>query len=78
MKEFFRIETKYQFCIFDLTTVFTILNVVLIIMGFKFAPIFGIINCFIIEILNCREHGMINAHVTQIALLVLNFYFLFA
>lgn len=76
MKKFFGIETKYQFEIADLTSVITILNVVFVLLGFWFAPFFGILNCVLGLIINIKNHLHINMYVLQIALLVLNIYFL--
>ena len=76
MKKFFSIESKYQFEIMDLLTLFTILNVALILLKIWYAPIFGIINCLICIILNIKSNAHINTYLTQIALLILNIYFL--
>ncbi len=70
IKKFFSIEQdSYIFNIYDLTALFTILNVILIIAGFRFASVFGLVNCFI-----CL--AMANVYVTQIALVILNIFFL--
>ena len=77
MKEFFSItESNYQFNIFDVTALFTILNVVFIILGYWFAPLFGLINCVICLITNVKNKSMINSYITQIALIILNVYFM--
>jgi tRNA-dihydrouridine synthase B len=76
MKKFFSIESKYQFEIMDLLTLFTILNVALILLKVWYAPIFGIVNCLICIILNIKSNAHINTYLTQIALLILNIYFL--
>lgn len=77
MKKFFSIkENKYEFEIFDLTALITVLNVALIVMGFWWAPILGLINCAIIIIVSIKNKVHINNYITQIALIVLNFYFL--
>ena len=77
LKEFFSIkENSYKFGMTDLTTLVTILNVAFILMGFWWAPILGIVNCGICIVLNILNHAHINIYVTQIALIVLNVYFL--
>lgn len=77
MKKFFGIEEEnYRFEIFDLTAIITILNVLFIVLGFWWAPILGLVNCIIITIFNVKNHAHINAYLTQIALVVLNVYFL--
>lgn len=76
MKDFFGIESKYQFEVFDLTAVITILNVALILIGFKYAAVFGLVNCTIFIVLNIKDKAHLNNYITQIALIVLNIYFL--
>lgn len=77
MREFFSItENKYRFEIFDLTAVITILNVLFIVLGQWWAPILGLLNCGICIGLNIKSRAHINAYLTQIALIVLNIYFL--
>ena len=77
MKEFFSItESHYQFSIFDVTALFTILNVTFIMLGYWFAPLFGLVNCGICLIINVKNKAMINSYVTQIALIILNLYFM--
>lgn len=76
IKKFFSITESFRFEIFDLTALITILNVALIILGFWWAPILRLVNCFIITILNVKQHAHINAHLTQIALVILNIFFL--
>ena len=77
MKEFFNItESNYQFSIFDITALFTILNVALVILGYWFAPLFGLINCVICLTINVKNKAMINSYITQVALIILNIYFL--
>lgn len=77
LKEFFSIkENSYKFEMADLTTLVTILNVAFILMGFWWAPILGIINCGICIVLNILNHVHINMYMTQVALVVLNVYFL--
>ena len=77
MKKFFSIiQPRYKFEIFDITAIITILNVVFIIFGFWWAPVLGIINCIIFFIFNTKNHAHINNWITQIALVILNIYFL--
>lgn len=77
MREFFSIEEKeYKFEIWDLTALITILNVAFILMGFWWAPILGLVNCAICLVMNVINKVHINNYVTQVALIVLNIYFL--
>lgn len=77
MREFFTIEEKeYKFEIWDLTALITILNVAFILMGFWWAPILGLVNCAICLVMNVINKVHINNYVTQVALIVLNIYFL--
>lgn len=77
VKEFFSITDKeYKFEMYDLTTLITVLNVAFIIMGFWWAPILGIANCVVFIILNIINKVHINSYITQIALIILNVYFL--
>lgn len=77
MKAFFGIETnKYIFEWSDITTALTILNVMLVLAGFTQAPWVGIINCLLGLALNIKFRTHINMYIMQIALIVLNFYFL--
>lgn len=77
IKHFFSItEDTYHFEIFDLTTLVTIANVALVLAGMWWAPFIGIANCAVCIGLNIRNRAHINSYVTQIALIVLNTYFL--
>lgn len=77
VKEFFNITDKeYKFEMYDLTTLITVLNVAFIIMRFWWAPILGIANCVVFIILNIINKVHINSYITQIALIILNIYFL--
>lgn len=77
IKKFFGItESKYVFEWADLSTLLTIINVALVLCGWCYAPIFGIINSVLSIILNIKFNAHINMYVMQFALLVLNFYFL--
>ena len=77
MREFLTIEEKeYKFEIWDLTALITILNVAFILMGFWWAPILGLVNCAICLVMNVINKVHINNYITQVALIVLNIYFL--
>ena len=77
MRDFFSIkEEYYRFEIYDLTAILTILNVVFVLMGYWWAPIFGLVNCVICLIVNVINRLHINAYLTQVALIILNIYFL--
>ena len=77
MRDFFQIkEDFYRFEIYDLTAIITILNVVFVLMGYWWAPILGLINCAICIIMNVINKLHINAYLTQVALIILNIYFL--
>jgi len=78
MKKFFGIEKDvYEFEIMDMFTLFTIVNVVLVLLGVWFAPVFGLVNCALAIINNIRIKGVhINSYIMQIALFILNCYFL--
>lgn len=76
-KEFFSInEQSYKFEIFDLTALITILNVTFIVLGFWWAPILGLLNCVICIVVNVLNHAHLNGYFTQVALIILNIYFL--
>ena len=77
IKKFFGIEEKYRFEIFDLTSMLTVINVVAIILEMRFASAFGLVSCLICFVVNTRIKAHINSYITQIALIVLNVYFLF-
>lgn len=77
IKNFFGItENKYIFEWSDVSTILTILNVALVLCGWYYAPIIGIINCMLNLILNIKFKLHLNMYVMQIALIILNFYFL--
>ena len=77
MRDFFNIkEDYYRFEIYDLTAILTILNVVFVLMGYWWAPIFGLVNCAICLAMNVVNRLHINAYLTQVALIILNIYFL--
>lgn len=77
MRNFFSItHKKYQFEIFDVVSILTVLNVAFILVGFWWAPFLGIANCIISIILNIKNKAHINLYIIQLALIVLNGYFL--
>lgn len=77
MRNFFSITyKKYQFEIFDVVSILTVLNVAFILVGFWWAPFLGITNCIISIILNIKNKAHINLYIIQVALIVLNGYFL--
>lgn len=77
MRDFFNIkEDYYRFEIYDLTAILTILNVVFVLMGYWWVPIFGLVNCAICLIMNVINKLHINTYLTQVALIILNVYFL--
>ena len=76
MKKFFGIETAYKFEANDVVALLTIANVVLIIMGFWWAPMVGLVNCLVGICLNIKNRVHINLYIMQVAFIVLNIYFL--
>lgn len=77
MKDFFGVEEKkYVFEWGDVSALLTVLSVALIIMGYWWAPIFGLINCAFGIMLNIKGRAHLNTYITQIALIILNLYFL--
>lgn len=76
MRKFFNIETPYKFEWGDVSALITILNVALVLMGFWWAPMVGLAGCALNLALNVRGHAHINLYLIQIALVVLNVYFL--
>lgn len=76
VKKFFKIETPYKFEWGDVSALITVLNVALILMGMWWAPIIGLVGCALNLALNVRTHAHINLYLIQIALVVLNIYFL--
>ena len=77
IKKFFGIENeKYLFEWEDLTSLLTVLNVALVIAGFSWAPWIGIINSSLGILLNVKFKSHLNMYVMQIALIILNAYFL--
>lgn len=76
IKRFFGIETSYRFNWGDLSAILTAANVICIIAGLWWAPIIGIVNCAMNIILAVIHRGYINGYIINIALIVLNIYFL--
>ena len=76
MKEFFGITESYRFEWNDLSSFLTVINVTLILLGFWWAPIIGILNCCIGLVLAVVNRYHINIYVMNLALIVLNIYFL--
>ena len=60
----------------DLTALLTVLNVGLIVGGVWWAPVVGLINCGLSIGLNIKERTHLNLFIIQIALIVLNIFFL--
>lgn len=75
-KKFFRVETKYRFEVADLSAILTVLNVTLILIGIRWAPVLGIVNCVISLVVNVKNRLHLNLYVIQFSLIVLNIYFL--
>lgn len=76
MKKFFGIKEGYKFEANDIVALLTIANVVLIIMGFWWAPMVGLVNCLVGIGLNIKNRVHINLYIMQVAFIVLNIYFL--
>lgn len=77
IKKFFNItENRYKLEIYDITAAITILNVVFILLGFWWAPLLGLLNCAVFFAINIKNHVHFNVWFTQVALVILNCYFL--
>lgn len=77
VREFFGIESnKIRVEWMDIATILTVINVSLIIAGFWWAPIVGIINATANIIIMIIKKGHINGYIMQAALLIMNIYFL--
>ena len=76
MKKFFGIEEAFRIEAMDIFTIITILNVTFILMGFWWAPILGLVNCVANIAYGVKHRVHINMYIMQIALIVLNVYFL--
>lgn len=77
MKKFFGINGDFYFEWEDLSALLTVLNVALVLMGFWFAPILGLVNCAVNLIRLPQSQGHVNMYTMNLALIVLNLYFLF-
>lgn len=77
IKDFFGIYSpKYEFEFNDAAAGLTLLNVALIILGWKFAPVIGIVNCVASIWKNTPASAHINFYIMQVAFIILNIYFL--
>ena len=76
MKKFFGIEEKFRFELMDLFSLLTIFNVIFVLMGFWWAPILVLVNCILNIYFFAKTATHINAYIMQIALIILNIYFL--
>ena len=77
MREFFFfVYNGYGFEIYDLLSLVTVLNVAFVLMGFWWASILGIVNCCIGLVVNVLNRVHLNNYITQVALMILNIYFL--
>lgn len=76
MKNFFGINESFRLEWDDFSAFMTILNVSLILMGFWFAPFFGLANCVVSLCRLPKAHCHINLYAMNLALIVLNLYFL--
>lgn len=76
MKEFFGITESFRFEWNDVVAFITLLNVTLVLLGFSWAPILGIANGVLSLALNAKYRAHINLYVMQLAIIILNIYFL--
>ena len=77
MKKFFGIEEKqYVFEWGDISALLTVLNVFFIVMGMWWAPFFGLVNCVLAIVSMIKSNAHLNAYIIQMALIVLNIFFL--
>lgn len=67
---------KYKFELDDISALLTVANVVLLLLGWEGAPAFGITNCALSIGRAIRHKSHFNIYVINVAILVLNFYFL--
>lgn len=75
-KKFFRINEAFRFEWSDLSACLILANVVLIICGFWWAPVVGLVNCGLSLVLNCANRVHLNAHIINGAIIALNIFFL--
>ena len=77
MKKFFGIEEKqYVFEWGDISALLTVLNVFFIVMGIWWAPFFGLANCVLAIVGMIKTNAHLNAYIIQMALIILNIFFL--
>ena len=77
IKKFFGINDKnFKLEWMDISTVLTVINITLIVCGIAWAPIIGIINAVANIIMLIIKKGHINGYVLNMALLIMNIYFL--
>lgn len=77
MKKLFSIEeSKYVFEWNDVVAFLTIVNVVCVMLGCAFAPWIAIGNCLLSLVLNVKYKVHLNLYVIQVALVILNIFFL--
>lgn len=77
MRELFGIkEKKYVFEWGDISALITVLNVVFIVLGYWWAPVLGLMNAILSIVLNAYNKTHLNLYIIQIALIILNMYFL--
>ena len=76
IKAFFGIEEKFKFEVMDLLALLVFLNVVFVIKGFWWAPVFGICNNTIAIVSSYNRKTHLNFYIMQVSLLILNIYFL--
>lgn len=76
MKKFFGITEKFHFEMGDVNALLTLVNVACIIMGYAWAPWFGLANCVLSIGYMLNKQGHFNFYVMQIALITLNIFFL--
>lgn len=69
-------KVKYKFEWADISALLTLLNVTLVLLGWYYAPIVGIVNCILNLILNVKYKSHLNLYLIQASLIVLNCYFL--
>lgn len=76
LKKFFGITEAFRLEWADLSAALTTANVALVLLGFWWAPLIGLLNCGINILLSLLNRGHINAYVMNLALIALNIYFL--
>lgn len=76
VKKFFGITSSYKFEWADVCAIITIANVALVLCGFWWAPVIGLCGCALNIVLNIVNHAHINLYLIQVALIILNSYFL--